>query len=133
MFLQTRVMYYTHPSGKEPTAKSRDLMSLPCVAVKVGKLDFLSSPPEQVGYSVRLGTRHRLVAGGEVLQCFNSGLASASRNRRDPSVPFLILFIVQKCCPVRPQRPLCGCQCSQTHNACLFLWPLAFFQPSGSS
>lgn len=45
MFLQTRVMYYTHPSGKEPTAKSRDLMSLPCVAVRVGKLDFLSSTP----------------------------------------------------------------------------------------
>lgn len=127
MFLQTRVMYYTHPSGKEPTAKSRDLMSLPCVAVKVGKLDFLSSPPEQVGLQREAwnasppGGRRRSAA------VFQLGSASASRNRRDSSVPFLILFIVQKCCPVPPQHPLCGCQCSQTHNPCLFLWPLAFF------
>lgn len=92
-----------------------------------GKIRFPVFPPEQVGYSVRLGTRHRLVAGGEVPQHFNSGLASASRNRRDPLVPFLIPFIVQKCCPVRPQHPLCGCQCSQTHNPCLFLWPRSFF------
>lgn len=45
VFLEARVVYHTHPSGVEPKAKSQDLMRLPCVTVKVGKLDFFSSSP----------------------------------------------------------------------------------------
>lgn len=86
--LETRLVYYTHPSGKEPTAKMRDLMRLSCVAVKVGKWDFCSSSP---GAS----WLQREAWKASAQQRSNSGLAAASRNNRDPSLPFPVL------CPVR--------------------------------
>lgn len=73
--------------GKSPRQKLRDLMRLPCVADKVGKLDFFSSSPEA-------SWCQHSVAGGEVQQRSNSGLSTA---RTEPQRPFAALSRLFHC------------------------------------